>query len=203
LGSVLLVLLAIAWGVLLIPKLLQRGDGGFGIPNPFAFLGAIFGAMNGGASRVFGRNDPLSKANRSTVGRYGAVGHMHQVARIPTAAAARSRRSAKRRRDVLFGLIASAFGTAVMSLIPGFSMLWKAHLIVDVLLLGYVFLLVAVRNSKAGAQAPSRAYSYEQSPAIDGAPQFSVPRVHARRSSAQFFDAEGDLPFAYARASNE
>ena len=42
-------------------------------------------------------------------------------------------------------LSATAIGTAVLALVPGFSMRWKANYVVDVLLLGYVGLLVSAR----------------------------------------------------------
>ncbi len=164
-GSVLLVLLVIAWGVLLIPKLLQRGDGRFGIPNPLAFLAGLSGSRQRRSSRVVGRNDPFGRSHQ--VARSTNVMGAYQNTRYPTSAAARVRRSAKRRRDVLFGLMASAIGTALLALIPSFSMLWSAHIIVDVLLFAYVGLLVASRNNaRAGQRAPQQAmqHAMQQAP---------------------------------------
>jgi ABC-type uncharacterized transport system permease subunit len=79
--------------------------------------------------------------------------------------AARGRRANKRRRDVFMGLLFSAIGTALLALVPGFTMLWKAHFVVDALLLGYVALLVSARRP-SGARPPMRgassaSYRYE------------------------------------------
>jgi hypothetical protein len=65
------------------------------------------------------------------------------------------------------GLLFSAIGTALAALVPGFSMLWKANIVVDLLLLAYVGLLVSARRP-AAARSLSRAstpaaYRYEPS----------------------------------------
>jgi hypothetical protein len=201
LGSVLLVLLAIAWGVLLIPKLLQRNDGGFGVPNPLALFAPLFSLLNGGASRVFGRSDPLGRGHRGS----RAVGLQYQRTHIPAAAEARARRAKKRRRDILFGLMASVIGTAVMALIPGLSVLWSANLIVDALLVGYVLLLIAVRNNApARARATARPYGgADVQPIYAQGTLAPVSSLSPRRSSAAFFEDQQELAYAYARAANE
>jgi hypothetical protein len=69
--------------------------------------------------------------------------------RLPTEAAMRRRRVQKRRRDVFFALVAGAVGFFLLALIPGLSVLWSAQVLFDVLLAGYVALLVHIRNVAA------------------------------------------------------
>jgi hypothetical protein len=166
---VLLGLLAVAWGVLLLPRLFRGSENGFDVfgvfralgglipsrrssNNPMAFLARsatsgkrpISGRSNGGYSG-FGMTSSGSGSSSGTSGRsaYGA---------------ARGRRAHKRRRDVFMGLLFSAIGTAVLALVPGFSMLWKANFVVDALLLGYVGLLVSARRP-SGSRSPMRGVS--------------------------------------------
>ena len=68
--------------------------------------------------------------------------------RAPVAAARRRgpTPAQKRRRDILFGLVAAAAGSLVLGMLPALRVLWGLHLVLDVLTIGYVFLLVRRRN---------------------------------------------------------
>ena len=57
--------------------------------------------------------------------------------------------AAKRRRDILFGLLAVMGGSFVLSFVPGLSALRTFHLLADVLFVGYVALLIRQRNLRA------------------------------------------------------
>jgi len=62
-------------------------------------------------------------------------------------ASAYARRSARRRRrDILMTLLVAAGTTLVVGAIPALRMLWLVHAVADVLLFGYVALLVRQRN---------------------------------------------------------
>jgi hypothetical protein len=58
----------------------------------------------------------------------------------------RRRQAQKRRRDVLFALIAGMAGALVLGLIPGLSLMLWVHVFLDVLFAGYIALLIRVRN---------------------------------------------------------
>jgi type III secretory pathway component EscV len=70
-----------------------------------------------------------------------------RVAPAPRAAALPRRGSARRRRrDIFLALLVAAGSTLVLGAIPGLRMLWLVHVAADVLLMGYVALLVRQRN---------------------------------------------------------
>jgi hypothetical protein len=52
----------------------------------------------------------------------------------------------RRRRDILFSLLVAAGATLVLGAVPALRILWLAHVAVDVLLIGYVALLIRQRN---------------------------------------------------------
>jgi len=60
------------------------------------------------------------------------------------------RRNARRRRkDILLALLVAAGTTLVLGAVPGLRFLWVVHVAVDLLLFGYVALLVRQRNLAA------------------------------------------------------
>jgi hypothetical protein len=69
--------------------------------------------------------------------------------RPPTAARLRHRQAQRRRRDVLFALLAGAIGSFLLVLIPGVSVMWPVQILFDVLLIGYIALLIRMRNLAA------------------------------------------------------
>ncbi|HUE60924.1 MAG TPA: hypothetical protein VMO88_15225, partial [Acidimicrobiales bacterium] len=66
-----------------------------------------------------------------------------------TTVALRRRRAQKRRRDVLFALVAGVLGSFALAMIPGLSIMWSVQVLFDLLLAGYVTLLVRQRNLAA------------------------------------------------------
>jgi hypothetical protein len=66
-----------------------------------------------------------------------------------SAAAQRRRMAKKRRRDVFFALIAAALGSLVLGLIPGLRVMLYVQVLSDLLLAAYVMLLVRMRNLAA------------------------------------------------------
>ena len=140
-----LLFLAAVWALVLIPPLfrgrvegrsadsigdfrrqlhvLQRtGPTAFGPPGPARFSGSTASAM---VAPFRGPGAPRSPQSL------------------------RRQRTLKRRRDVLLGLIGTTAGSLLLGAIPAFRILWLVTLISAGLLVGYVALLVRMRNVAA------------------------------------------------------
>ena len=80
----------------------------------------------------------------------GATGSLsHALSSTPSMGALRRRQTLKRRRDVFFGLILGVVGSFVLGLLPGLGVMWLLAAALLVALLGYVALLVQIRNRAA------------------------------------------------------
>jgi hypothetical protein len=64
-------------------------------------------------------------------------------------AAMRRRRAQRRRRDVLFALVAGMAGSLLLGFIPGLGVMLLVHAVIDVLFVAYIALLVRMRNLAA------------------------------------------------------
>ena len=123
----ILVLLVVAWGLVLVPRFLRNhaGRGSRGSLNDFRDrFAVIYQARQPGSAP--GRPNLRSVSSRSR--------------------AVNRRRTQKRRRDVLAGLTALAVGTLIIGLMPAFRSVLIVHALVDLLLAGYLTLLVRRRN---------------------------------------------------------
>jgi hypothetical protein len=69
--------------------------------------------------------------------------------RIPNQAALRRRRAQRRRRDVFVALLAGAVGSLVLAGALGLSVMWPVHVLFDLLFVGYLALLIRLRNIAA------------------------------------------------------
>ena len=167
-------LLAVAWGVLLLPRLFRGSENGFDVFGVFRALGGLVPSrrssstsMSALARSAGGGMRPVTGRSSNGFSGFGLPGSGSGMSSRSAYGAARGRRANKRRRDVFMGLLFSAIGTAVLAMVPGFSMLWKANFVVDTLLLGYVGLLVSARRP-SGVRSTMRAgssasYRYESS----------------------------------------
>lgn len=81
----------------------------------------------------------------------GAIGPYRPMAAHGRVAPGRGRRqqAQRRRRDVLMGLVVAMAGSALLAMIPGLSVMWMVNVVVDILFVGYVALLVRMRNVAA------------------------------------------------------
>jgi len=68
------------------------------------------------------------------------------------ATAIRRRAAQRRRRDVLLSLLAGAFGSFLLALVPGMAAVWFVQVLFDVLVAGYVAVLLQVRGVSAERQ---------------------------------------------------
>lgn len=107
--------------------------------------------------------------------RPAAGGHLSRPM-AGNSAALRRRQVQKRRRDVFLALLAGAAGSLLLALIPGLSVMWSVQILFDVVLGGYVALLVRLRNLAAErelklrfipAHRGARRPAYDVSPAYD------------------------------------
>ena len=69
--------------------------------------------------------------------------------RVSPVVTARRRHVQKRRRDIFFALVAAAVGSLLLAMIPGLSIMWSVQVVFDVVLVAYVALLVRLRNLAA------------------------------------------------------
>lgn len=102
------------------------------------------------------------------------------------AAVLRRRQIQKRRRDVFIALVAGAVGSLFLAFIAGTSVMWPVQVLFDLLLAGYVGLLVRLRNLAAERELKLR----------------FIPTAHrgGARSGYDFAGGYGDVEFR--RAAN-
>ncbi len=129
-GSVVIVVLAVAWASVLVPAVLRN----YAQRTPSNSARSLRGA---GSRRSSLGSGSLSARSRSA----------YAVNSGP------SRRSVKRRRDVFLGLLALAGGSAVLAMVPGLQALWALQFAADFALVAYVGLLLRVKSRGASARA--------------------------------------------------
>ena len=157
-----LLVLAIIWGVLLVSWLRSRTEGTFTdsvgtFRRHLTVLERTTPSVVAPANRL--RSGPV--AGRTSIPPYRSSGIPGQrmaphrpsgpasrpVAR-PQAPAAR-RSSQKRRRDVFFALIAGVIGSLLLSVVSGVSAMWTVQVVFDLCFTAYVALLIRMRNLAA------------------------------------------------------
>jgi hypothetical protein len=160
---VVLLVLAVVWGVLLFSWFRSRTQGGFSdsvrtFRRHLSVLERAAPATVAPANRlssgfIAGRAVPAYRSAALPApsapyraARAGRVGGPGAALRPPTAATVRRRQSQKRRRDVFFALLAGVVGSLVLALIPGLSVMWSVQVVFDLAFLGYVALLIRMRN---------------------------------------------------------
>jgi hypothetical protein len=154
---VVLLVLAIVWAVLLVSWLRSRGGGTFydsvgTFRRHLTVLERAAPVTVTPANRL--RNGPTTRGrvagpSRPTALRTGYSPRPSTGLRPPSAAARRRRQSQKRRRDVFFVLVAGVVGTFALAMIPGLGIMWSVQVAFDVLLVGYIALLMRMRNLAA------------------------------------------------------
>ena len=141
-----LLILAVLWAAVLVPPALRsRSEGRRGEPiGPLNLRGRGDRSLGGGG--IPGAFRPAAFPRRSA----------------PTAGGPASKRpgemtpAQKRRRDVLIILVGAAGLSFVLAAFTGMMMLWVGHVLVDLALAGYVYLLVQMkqRGGLGGALPP-------------------------------------------------
>lgn len=80
------------------------------------------------------------------------AGHPRSSRRRPVGrgvATARRRQSQRRRRDVLIALLAGSVGSFLLAMVPGLHIMLLVNVLIDVTFIGYVMLLIRLRNLAA------------------------------------------------------
>jgi hypothetical protein len=158
LTTVVLLVLAIVWGVLLVSWLRSRTEGTFNdsvgtFRRHLTVLERATPASGYSANRL--RTGPMvGRTVRPSTVRTGYQGgpmarSVGAGLRPPSLAMRRRRQAQKRRRDVFFALLAGVVGTFLLAIIPGLSVMWSIQVLFDVLFAGYVALLIRMRNLAA------------------------------------------------------
>lgn len=173
-----LIVLAMVWAAVLIPPMLRaRAEA-----SPADSIGSFRRQLN-----VLRRTAPpaVPPANSLGLPRYPSPVPVptYQPVPVPTYQMARSyspspdssrrARTLRRRRDVLLALIAAMGLTFVLAFVPGFGMLWGAHFALDLAFLGYVGLLVRMRNLAAEREMKLR---FLPGPAVQAEPVLALRR---------------------------
>lgn len=157
-----LLILAVVWGVLLVSWLRSRTQGtSYDSVGRFrrhltvlerAAPATVPPANRLRAGPVAGRGVPAYRSpalpRPGYSSRLTAVGPGASL-RPPSPAAVRRRQAQKRRRDVFFALLAGVVGSFLLAVLPGFSVMWPVQVVFDLLLVLYVGLLIRVRNLAA------------------------------------------------------
>lgn len=141
---VVLLVLAVIWGAVLVPPMLRARSES----RPADSIGNFRHQLS-----VLRRTGPtvVAPANPLRIPSYAAPtpAPTYHMARSYSRDGARRARTLKRRRDVLFTLVALMGTTLVLGLLPPFHALLGLHLLCDLLFAGYVALLVQARNASA------------------------------------------------------
>ena len=156
-----LLVLAIIWGVLLVSWLRSRTEGTFAdsvgtFRRHLTVLERTTPSIVAPANRL--RSGPV--AGRTSIPPYRASsripGHglaaQRPAGALPRQAVRSSvarRQSQKRRRDVFFALLAGVVGSLLLSVVSGVSAMWTVQVAFDLCFTGYVALLIRMRNLAA------------------------------------------------------
>jgi len=84
------------------------------------------------------------------------IGLGRAFANTPSAVAFRRRRVQKRRRDLLYGLLAGVGGSLLLGFIPGLSAMWFLSAALVLVLVVYVAALIQIRNASTERVAKVR-----------------------------------------------
>lgn len=144
-----LVVLALVWIAVLVPPAVRARSEGRPGDSITSFHRQLAVLQRTGPRTSW----PGDARFRTSESRSSSVVRPLALATAPTVGPQRSapssmtrQRTLKRRRDVFTGLLAAMAGTLLISLIPALHLFLLVHLLVDGLFVGYVAMLVHLRN---------------------------------------------------------
>lgn len=151
-----LLVLLLVWGALIATWLRSRAqDGGFS--DPVGTFNRHLRVLEQASPSRYAAANQRRPPHAGTIGPYRPVPSAGLGAQPPAprrprpsaGAAARRAESRKRRRDVFFALLAGTLGSLVLGVVPGLHAMLYVQAIFDLLLAGYVALLIRMRNLAA------------------------------------------------------
>lgn len=153
-----LLILAVIWAAVLIPPALRSRAEGRPADSITAFHRQLAVLRRAGPRLGHGADSAMSSRSGGFRSVSSPLAPSSAVAALARANGARTRTrpmpvatrrvsgARRRRRDIFLSLLVAAGSTLVLGAIPGLRMLWLVHVAADVLLVGYVALLVRQRN---------------------------------------------------------
>lgn len=166
-----ILVLAILWAAVLVPPILRsRAESGAA-----GGISDFFGRMREGLGHRAHGHDPALPALQPMMGPVGPMGGAPGTyagaplgpVRVPGGMTPAQRR----RRDVLVGLLGASAITLVMAMFSSGLAFWVLHLLADVLLVGYVYLLLQLKARAGGVER-------RPVPARPGPVVPTLPNVH-------------------------
>lgn len=144
-----LLILAVIWAAVLIPPALRSRAEGRPADSITAFHRQLAVLRRAGPRTGLPADSgtsPRPGGFRSVPSPVTGLARSNMAATARVAPAPRRGSARRRRRDVFLSLLVAAASTLVLGAVPGLRMLWLVHVAADVLLIGYVSLLVRQRN---------------------------------------------------------
>ncbi|MGH9153773.1 MAG: hypothetical protein ACRD03_15540 [Acidimicrobiales bacterium] len=141
---VVLLILAVLWGVVLVPPMLRARSEARPADSIGNFRHQLSVLRRTGPTVV-----PPAHPLRLSGFAAAAPAPTYRMARSYSPAAARRARTMRRRRDVLFTLVAAMALTLLLGLLPPFRAVLWLHVACDLALAAYVAMLVKMRNQAA------------------------------------------------------
>ncbi len=145
---VLLVLAAIWAAVIVVPLVRARTEGGLG--DSIGSFRRHLSVLERAAPRRVAPANRLRMTNVTTsIPPYRGPVSSNARPTSPRQSTTQRRLAQKRRRDVFVALVVGVAFSALLAMIPGLSIMWTVNIVVDLLFVGYVALLVRMRNLAA------------------------------------------------------
>ncbi len=141
-----LLLLAIAWAMILIPPAMRARAESRPSDSIVTFRRQLRVLQRTGPGA--GPGEALASPSLPGAPRPVAASNVYPI-RTPYSLSAARARTLKRRRDVLTTLMIGMSVTLVLGFMPGFRMAWALHLFLDAMFVLYVGLLINMRNRAA------------------------------------------------------
>ena len=168
---VVILVLAVLWAAVLVPPILRsRAESGAA-----GGISDFFGRMRDGLGHRANGGDPALSPLQPIMGPVGPMGgpvDPYSSAPVgPIHVPGAMSPAQRRRRDVLVGLLGAVAITLVMALFSSGLAFWVLHLVADVLLFGYVYMLLQLKARNGGAER-------RPMPARQGPVAPSLPNVH-------------------------
>jgi len=188
LAILVILVLGALWAVVLLPPILRARNGNGSTGGIGDFVAKLREGIGGHRSSDPGLPPltpimgPVGGAPMGPMGRPpgatgGPAGPMGGPTRVPGGMSPQQ----KRRRDVLVGLLVAAGLTFVMALFAGSAIFWVLQLLADVLLAGYIYLLLQFKARAATGMVPMQPMAPPAYPAVRGPVTSNVSSLAAHR----------------------